>query len=207
MDLGSQNTFTFLPPRHWWMRPFRFIAKCQKLTAIEQLRLGVGLIDVRIRFDFAHRKWVFAHGLMTFSGDVFDELSKLDEFCRSRDKRIFVRLILERSRPDGPSEEMFKIFAQQLMVAHSHLRYFGFNRKCDWQPLMTSAISPSYVERVASTNGPKIDALWPWLYARRHNRLNLELLKETNEYEADEQALFDPTSPDFLCLDFIGLPN
>ena len=29
MIIGSHNSWSYLPPKHWWMRPFAFMARCQ----------------------------------------------------------------------------------------------------------------------------------------------------------------------------------
>lgn len=48
---GSHNTMSYLPPRHWWMRPFRAIARCQSRTLLEQLDAGAEAVDLRVCFD------------------------------------------------------------------------------------------------------------------------------------------------------------
>ncbi len=64
MILGSHNSWSFLPPKHWWQRPFRFMAKCQRKTIQEQYDLGVRCFDLRIRYI----KWKLqvAHGWMVY---------------------------------------------------------------------------------------------------------------------------------------------
>ena len=60
--LGTHNSLTCFPPRHWWMKPFSFIWKCQDAPWKDQLT-HVDYFDLRIRFD---RKGVvrFCHGLV-----------------------------------------------------------------------------------------------------------------------------------------------
>ena len=65
MILGSHNTMSYLPPKHWWMKPFRFMAQCQRENYVEQYLDGARFFDLRVWFDDAGGI-VFKHGLIKF---------------------------------------------------------------------------------------------------------------------------------------------
>lgn len=97
----SHNTWSYLPVRQWWLRPFRRLAQCQEVSAQEQMRtLEAGGFDLRVRFDREGQPH-FAHGLIEYEGDVFEELLRAD--CihgvdRQQDRNLnpfYVRVLLE----------------------------------------------------------------------------------------------------------------
>ena len=51
MIYESHNSFTYLQPRQWWLKPLAIFAKCQSLDFRQQYHAGVRCFDVRIRFD------------------------------------------------------------------------------------------------------------------------------------------------------------
>ena len=54
MILGSHNSWSYLPPKHWWMWPIHFMAKCQRVDIREQYeKYGVRCFDLRVRW----KKW------------------------------------------------------------------------------------------------------------------------------------------------------
>ena len=54
MILGSHNSWSYLPPKHWWMWSFHFMAKCQRVDIREQYeKYGVRCFDLRVRW----KKW------------------------------------------------------------------------------------------------------------------------------------------------------
>lgn len=128
--IGSHNTMSYLPPRHWWMRPFRFLAKCQSKTLLEQLDAGAEGVDLRVCFD---RRGVayFAHGAMTFQCHVpFEKvLDRLPPYTA-------VRLILERERR-ASDERQFMRLCRAVESAYPWLVFFGGYSKRPWCRLYT----------------------------------------------------------------------
>lgn len=63
MELGSHNSLTYLPVKQWYLKPFKWVAKCQSKTIDEQFcDYGVRLFDIRVKFN--NGEPVVAHGFM-----------------------------------------------------------------------------------------------------------------------------------------------
>ena len=45
--IGSHNSLSYLPLKHWWQKPLRIFARCQSMTLQEQYDEGVRLFDIR----------------------------------------------------------------------------------------------------------------------------------------------------------------
>lgn len=89
--LGTHNSLSYLPCQ-WWLRPFRWMGRCQRLTISEQYDKGVRRFDIRVKYnDMCVAK--SGHGLMTYNVLIKDVLALLDE-----KKDVTVRLFLENSR-------------------------------------------------------------------------------------------------------------
>ena len=102
--VGSHDTMTYLEPKKWWLKPFKFIAKCQSKTIEEQYNdYGIRLFDLRISYDPKTNELEFRHGAMAFKGDVLKTL----EWLNSRDEKVYVRLILENTTRKAYDELIF----------------------------------------------------------------------------------------------------
>lgn len=164
--IGSHNTMSYLPPRYWWMRPFRFLAKCQSKTLLEQLDARAEAVDLRVCFD---RKGVaqFAHGAMTFQCHVpFEKvLDRLPPYTA-------VRLILERERR-ASDERQFMRLCRAVESAYPWLAFFGGYSKRPWCKLYTfKSEENGELPLHQHVGSMAIDARWyekiiPALYHRR----------------------------------------
>ena len=168
MKLGTHNSMTYLPPKKWYLYPFRFIAKCQSKTIQEQYELGARMFDLRIKFD---KKGTpeFRHGSMAFKGSVTKTLQFLNT------KKVYVRLLLETKKSDIDQEEMFRIFCRDCQEYFPNIKFFCGRRKFDWKVVFEFKYKEPYIEQyVSSMQGSKIDDLWPWLYAKLHNKEHMQ---------------------------------
>lgn len=163
---GSHNTMSYLPPKYWWMRPFRFLAKCQSKTLLEQLDAGAQAVDLRVCFD---RRGVafFAHGAMTFRCPLTIEkvLDRLPPYTA-------VRLILERERR-ASDERQFMRLCRAVESAYPYLVFFGGYSKRTWRRLYTfKAEENGELPLHQHVGSMAVDARWyekiiPALYHRR----------------------------------------
>lgn len=174
MKLASHNSMSYLPPRKWWMYPFRFMARCQSKSIEEQYeKYGIRMFDLRISF----RKLLpeFRHGAIAYKGDVCKVLDYLNS---KRDCKV--RLILEEYLNDKTQyqEDMFKVFATNCEHIYENIMFFGGVRKRDWKEIYKFKYSPSYDNKYSSDNtngttGTILDDWFPWLYARLNNKKNI----------------------------------
>lgn len=187
MKLGTHNSMSYLPPKKWYMYPFRFIAKCQNKSILEQYDLGARMFDIRVSFDGLVPE--FRHGSMAFKGNVFDILELLD----SIGEPIYIRLILEinkNTKNRGIKEKLFMYFCSLVEKKYSNLNFFCGRRKFDWAQLYRFKLDDiNVVQKISSMTGTKLDDIWPWIYAKLNNKRNLE------KHNQD----------DWLLIDFIGI--
>ena len=168
MNLGTHNSMTYLNPKKWYLYPFQFIARCQSLTIKEQFEKGVRLFDIRISYT-KDKELEFRHGALAYKGDV---LSILD-WLNSQNTPIKIRILLESFKEDPITESLFVKDIYKFQTLFPNLSFFEGRRKYDWKqliPLPTLEVA----QLVSSMQGNKIDDLWPWLYAKLHNKKNLK---------------------------------
>lgn len=73
--IGSHNSMSYLPPKHWFWRLFTPFWRCQNKTIEEQIKAGVEFFDIRVVWDRKLHCWQFAHGLVQFGWKKGDPLS------------------------------------------------------------------------------------------------------------------------------------
>lgn len=194
MKLASHNTFTFLTPRTWWMRLLAFTARCQRVNFDKQLDCGAQMFDLRVRFK-DDPSWhtgsrtgsrpIVCHGLIEYESwpKVVDALQRLNDKGRESDIPFYLRVILEKRKPTEQDKERFRDLCQVLKHYHHNIIFFGGNDRSDWScqhPVYDFGTSmPDIDEEHASTTAlfprfPRLDDLWPWLYAKLFNHRNIQ---------------------------------
>ena len=199
MRLASHNTFTYLTPRKWWGRLLAFTARCQRVDFSRQLDLGAQMFDLRVRFNSEGVPYI-CHGLIAYDGyriaaDALQYLNYVAEFsCIS----YYVRVVLESRRPSEEQKARFCDFCLNLQALHPNIVFFGGNDRSDWgckNPVYDFGVPlPDIDEKHASTTAlfprfPRLDDLWPWLYARLFNHRDIE----------------QGTTRDWLMIDFVDI--
>lgn len=196
MKLASHNTMTYLKPSNILLYPFRFIARCQKLSLDEQINQGVRLFDFRISFDKKGNP-VFTHGLMKFKLpkgiSMHSILFQLD--CLACKEDVWVRIINEKDK----DYECFSLYCNAIENSYKNIKFYGGYNKKGWKLLYSfKNQQPNVIDKYASWNndvfnrgtGWLFDDIWPWIYAKLNNK------KWRKKY-----ANFDG----FLMQDFIGI--
>lgn len=156
------------------MRPFSFVAKCQSKNIREQYDAGVRLFDLRVRFD-KNGEPILAHGLMEYCSD---NLLNDIRFLNSQ-KDAVVRVILETSCPNNKQEAWFSNFCYNMQENYLAITFIGGNRKFDWKSIYKfGTYEPVVVGEFSSVPTDKwygkVNDLWPWLWAKRHNEKVLD---------------------------------
>ena len=184
MKLASHNTFTYLPVSKWWMKPFAFMARCQRIGIMNQYDAGARMFDIRLRFDMLSKP-VLCHGLIEYEHkNIFIEsiLSLLNykgDCC--------VRMVLETTKHDAYQEACFHWFCWYCSDVYKNIKFVGGNNRTDWlceHPIYHFRDElPSIENAYASAttrfpNGKRwlgfIDDLYPYDYAKRYNRKSIE---------------------------------
>ena len=183
MILGSHNSMTYLKPKKWYLYPFQFIARCQNLNIEEQYNYGVRVFDIRLSFD-KKGNVEFRHGLMAYKGDVY----RVFDYLNSVKEPVIVRILLEVDKVDPLKEDRFKATCRLLEEVYPKIKFYGGFRKFDKMPLYNFRNErPNMIEIYSSYQLPKIDDLFPYLYAKKHN-------KDAKEIDTE-----------YLMLDFVQL--
>lgn len=184
MKLASHNTFTFLTPRTWWMRLLAFTARCQRVNFDKQLDCGAQMFDVRVRFKGSGVP-IICHGLIEYQEylPVTDSLLYLN-YCSKRDDiHYYCRMVLETKHPDDFQLQSFRALCKAYQDTFQDIVFFGGNDRSDWScqhPVYDFGTPmPDIDEKHASTTAlfprfPRLDDLWPWLYARLFNHRNIQ---------------------------------
>ncbi|WP_289700543.1 hypothetical protein [Duncaniella muris] len=181
MKLGSHNSFTYLPPKHWWMYPFIPIARCQSKSIIDQYKLGARWFDLRIRYD-KHDRLIVAHGLMVYKADVETVCLMLHylniEAHYFVQEPIYIRVLYEmsskdKSRKAKDHELQFIGFCSFIQNRFQYLTFIGGQRKYDWKLLHNfNTQPPQSIDMYSSCTWRKWDDWLPWMYARIMNNRN-----------------------------------
>lgn len=167
MKLGTHNSMSYLPPKKWYLYPFRFMARCQSKNIEEQYNLGARMFDIRIKFD-KHSIPEFRHGSMAFKGDIFTVL-----YFLNAKKDTYVRLILETKKQNKTQEDKFIKFCTMVEVFFPHITFFCGRRKYDWKQLYKFKTNDiAIVQKVSSMTGTVLDDWCPWFYAKFNNKKN-----------------------------------
>lgn len=197
MILGSHDTMSYLPPKHRWMIPFRFMAQCQRENYAEQYKDGARYFDLRIYFD-KDGAVLFKHGLMKFKHSFMlptSMLMHLDSIGRCT-----VRLILELDTLEMKfmskksiefQEKMFKNYCKDVENTFRNITFNGGRRKGGWEVLYKFKTPDApLMDMYSSMQGSKINGLWPWRWAKKYN----QKIYNNNIYS---------DKPGFLLMDFI----
>lgn len=184
MKLASHNTFTFLTPRTWWMRLLAFTARCQRVNFATQLDRGAQMFDIRVRFKGSGVP-ILCHGLIEYQEylPVTDSLLYLNYCCKRDDIHYYCRIVLETKHPDDLQLQSFRALCKAYQDTFQDIVFFGGNDRSDWScqhPVYDFGTPmPDIDEKHASTTAlfprfPRLDDLWPWLYARLFNHRNIQ---------------------------------
>ncbi len=173
MKLASHNSLTYLPVKKWWMKIFRFVAKCQRKSIYQQYKLGIRMFDIRVAFDY-HGDPYICHGLIDYKGSINEILKYMNTL-----KDVRVRLILEKW-DNHCSAYLFSRFCKECETLYSNIKFFGGVYKKTWNLVYNFKYSPQYDDKYASNNtkektsGFILDDVWPYIYARLNNKKNIE---------------------------------
>lgn len=186
--IGSHNTMSYLPVKQWYFKPLFWTARCQSKDIPEQYyKYKVRLFDIRVKFDKSGDLY-FAHGPIMFKGDINKALSTLNTLHEGDTTPLYCRVILEGNKPAKDQvlqEEHFTYFCENIQKLYKNIKFFGGNRKYDWKivykfntedPVLDDKYSSTtdFFDGKTSSFRAKLDDLWPWLYAKTHNKKNRE---------------------------------
>ena len=186
MILGSHNSWSYLRPSKWYLRPLAFTARCQRKDIRTQYSLGVRCFDLRIRTDKDGNPRV-RHGLFQYDITPCQLAEHLAWLNTHTD--VCIRLIHEvrTKRQYTPTAIAgFQEFCHYALPTFPNIRFWCFRNLYNWLPDFPPSVGcaaalpqpspdPSCLEKYSSVCPPRIIDDWlPILYARLHNRKILQ---------------------------------
>ena len=188
MKLASHNSWSYARPKHWYMKPLRFFAQCQKKDIKEQFLAGARLFDLRVFFNKKGNPLV-KHGSMIFnvsSVNILGDLNYLNVHSTDTEK-VYVRVLLEQNfkvKNQDFQEEKFQFFCKLLKTSFPDIVFVGGRRKYDWKVVHEfSDPEPEMIDAYSSTTslfGGKgkswhgiLDDWCPRIYASLYNNKNI----------------------------------
>ena len=193
MIIGLHNTFSGLKPEKFWLAPFNFIAKCQYKDAEKTLGSllydGYDIcIDLRIYFKYnlplmsqTDYEVCIAHGAMSYKTPkdfIFDTLDRLSYTAKGLNRKVYVRVILEKETNLVLDKLCFSKFCFNLKRNHPDIIFYGGVFKPTWERLydFKNNLEVDTVQYVGSMaeNARWYEKFIPYLYARRKNLDNLK---------------------------------
>lgn len=176
----SHNTFSCLPVRQWWLKPFAWMARCQdKRMGIQLFTYKVRGIDIRIRFD-KDGKPHFAHGLAEYG---YDAMRSLNHALTTR--RITMARVMLETTPfmtryqRARQKELFWVFCDTLKDKYPDITFYGGWPRDEWRQKVYDfeTKEPSVTEMHGSVSGCKLNCLRLKAWARKHNSEIIENAK------------------------------
>lgn len=191
MIIGSHNSWSFLKPKKWWMRLFRWCVRCQDYDIETQYEeYGVRCFDLRINFTkqgalrVVHNKCVF---------DInYDELYNDLIYLNSK-KNCYIRVINDVRTKDGYTDTevgQFKCLCRHLEAVFNNSKFWCGRNLYNWNVDYIFKCNPTCAERYGSVTKPKwFNGLYPRKYAKKHNAEIIDF----------------GTSRDILLIDFVNI--
>lgn len=203
MIIGSHNSLSYAKTKKWYMKPFAWMARCQKVDLHDQFyKYGVRYFDVRIDYKKDGTR-VFKHGSAIWDLKVWEVIPTLNKMANTVNEPVYVRVILEnnfKSHDQAFKDKEFIEDCAWFKDTYENLIFVGGRRKYDWERLYDfKTKEPTLDDKYSSTTHPfggdkksifaKIDDFWPWFYAKTHNKKHYK----------------EGTKEDVLFLDFVNI--
>lgn len=190
MIIGSHNSWSYLPPKKWWMKLIAFTARCQDLSIKQQYHKGVRCFDLRIRLDNEGILCI-AHGLIEYKYNFLDLYEDL-EWLNTQSEQVSIRILHEVRTKKQYTEETVENFVDLIIMLQckfSKLKFWCGKNLYNWETDYEFPYKPSCEEKYASVCSPKlIDDWYPRWFAKFNNK---RILKEG-------------TNKDILLIDFVN---
>jgi len=194
IKIGSHNSWSFNPIKQLWLKPFSWVARCQRVTILEQyFDYGVRVFDLRLRYDKRSKSFKVAHGLAIFKCDWENDLKDLNALAAL--DTIYCRVLLEddeNQKDQKENDERFKAECQRLAEKYKKVIFFGgFPARYRWRKVIYDfkTKEPTLHDKYSSSKLVNGNKVWPWLYAFNHNKKNLKM----------------GTNFDFLFIDYVDI--
>ena len=190
MILGSHNAWSYLPPKKWYMRPFRFVAQCQDWDIKTQYAHGVRCFDLRLRYN--GDKLQVVHGAVVYKIDRAGLMRDL-KWLNSKEG-VYIRLIYDVRNSDSErNDSQFDKDCDEFENSYPNIT-FWCGKVLDgkpetWRNTGHFEANPSCEEKYSSVDGTtNIYDLCPRSWAKKYNK----------------KVYSEGTTKDILLIDFVN---
>lgn len=197
MKIASHNSWTYLSPKKWYMKPFAKIGRCQEVDIKTQYeKYNAKLFDLRIRF--VDHEPIVVHSAMVYKY-TFNDLIKDFNYLNDKDN-IFIRIILDlRSYKGSVASQVadYDNFYTWCSRVYNNITFCGGRILPSWSKVLKECpdIDTEIQEKHASVCSPKyIDDWYPKHYAKHNNKKNKE--------QYFNEGLF---AKEYLMIDFVNI--
>lgn len=169
MILGSHNSWSYLPPKKWWMKPFRFVAQCQDYDIKNQYNHGVKCFDLRLQYDGDNLRVV--HGFMIYKISIKELLEDLKWLNDKGD--VYVRVLHDARTKELHNTKAIQHFKEQcakFVELFPNIKFWCGENLYDNTTDYEFENHPTCTERYSSVVLPKIDDIYPRCYAKKNNK-------------------------------------
>lgn len=185
MILGSHNSLTYLDSTKWWLNMFY---RCQDKTLKEQLRNGVRMIDIKVRFDH-HSDLMVTNGKweskMKWESKRFVEwlLTTIRSYRTSPDEEIYINITLDTDDVSYSQEMDFIMMSVQFRTQlgeNENIYLIGGKRRFDDEKVIIHIpdVFIAFPVNTCSNQCRWYERWFPKMFARRNNELNRQLWKD-----------------------------
>ena len=180
MKLATHNSLTYLEPKCWFLKLFKFCYQCQDKSIHQQINDGVKYFDFRISFN-SLRSLEVRHKLIAFKCDYSDFMELL--MMMNHKKDLVIRMVLEKNTKET-DEEDFRIICKYIEEHFKNIKFCCgedvHSKKVIYQ--FKNGGGPSVIEKYSSVTGKLIDGLWPKKWAKKHNKEIFEANKNSDKF-------------------------
>lgn len=188
MILATHNSLTYLKPKKWWMRIFRFCYRCQDKNIHQQYNDGVRYFDFRFSFN-ENEDFEIRHKLIPFKLEFYDFLDIIKMLNSKKD--VVIRVVLERNKYKN-DETRFRNICKVLEDEYPNITFCCgedvHSKKVIYQ--FKAGNGPQVIERYGSVYGGLFGGLWPRRWAKKNNAFWYKECTEKGYYD-DKYLMID----------------
>lgn len=178
MIKGSHNSMTYMKPQNWWMKKYM----CQTKTLKEQIKSGVRMFDIKVRFDSKDNVYI-TNGKYTskINWTHVDFISMIcDTINLYANDRFYINLTLDTSDVSLGQEINFIQLCNRFVKSCSdNIIITGGRRSFDNEKVVVT-LQDTMIAEAISGNDKRTrfyEKWFPVLFAKRMNEKNFKFWK------------------------------
>lgn len=189
MIFGSHNSLTYLTPKTLKMKLLNFHYKCQNKNLIDQIKSGVHVLDIKVRFDEENNLYVTNGKWESKNRYIFDDFINiiLDtiHIHRIDNDDMYIYLTLDTDDVFLRQEINFIQFVNKFKnkIGDDNIFLMGGHRSCDNEKIILTINDELIVEPIAGVDKRTrlYERICPRWFAKRMNETNKKMWGRVTE--------------------------